>query len=194
MRTGVYERNTNETNVKISLHLDKQAPSKINTGIGFFDHMLELLAFRAGLTLEISCQGDLHIDGHHTVEDIGICLGRALVAALGDKSGISRYGTAWIPMDESLVQAVLDISGRGFLVYNATLPSPKVGNFETELTEEFFRALAHNAGITLHINLTYGTNTHHIIEAMFKALGCALGQAIKKTDTNIISSTKGVLV
>jgi len=155
--------------------------------------MLELFAFRAGLSLEVECQGDLHIDGHHTVEDVGICVGRALEAALGDKAGIVRYGTAWIPMDEALVQAVLDISGRGFLVFNANLPSPKVGGFETELTEEFFRALAYNAGITLHINLSYGHNTHHIIEAMFKALGCALGQAIQKTGTDIISSTKGVL-
>jgi len=192
VRTGICERKTNETNVEIKLDL-QHGPSKINTGIGFFDHMLELFAFRAGLSLEVDCQGDLHVDGHHTVEDIGICLGRALNMALGDKAGIARYGTAWIPMDESLVHVVLDISGRGFLVFNAGLSSPVVGGFETELTEEFFRALAHNAGITLHINLAYGSNTHHIIEAMFKALGCALGQAIKTTGTDIISSTKGVL-
>ena len=192
MRTGVYKRKTNETNVAVSLDLEKHKPSKINTGIGFFDHMLELFAFRAGITLEVSCQGDLHIDGHHTVEDVGICLGRALEAALGDKAGIARYGTAWLPMDESLAHVALDISGRGFLVFNAAIPSPVVGGFDTELTEEFFRALAHNAGITLHINLSYGSNTHHIIEAMFKALGCAIGQAIKNTGTGI-SSTKGVL-
>jgi len=192
VRTGVYKRKTNETNVAVSLDLEKHKPSKINTGIGFFDHMLELFAFRAGITLEVSCQGDLHIDGHHTVEDVGICLGRALEAALGDKAGIARYGTAWLPMDESLAHVALDISGRGFLVFNAAIPSPVVGGFDTELTEEFFRALAHNAGITLHINLSYGSNTHHIIEAMFKALGCAIGQAIKNTGTGI-SSTKGVL-
>jgi len=179
--------------VKVSLCIDKSRPNKILTGIGFFDHMLELFAFRAGLALEVECLGDLHVDGHHTVEDVGICIGRALETALGDKAGIARYGAAWIPMDESLVHVILDISGRGFLIFNADLPSQTVGSFETELTEEFFRALAHNAGITLHINLSYGRNTHHIIEAMFKALGCALGQAIEKTGDNIVSSTKGVL-
>jgi len=192
MRAGVYERKTNETNVKVKLELDKIGPSKISTGIGFFDHMLELFAFRAGLSLEVDCQGDLHVDGHHTVEDVGICLGRAIVEALGDKVGIRRYGTSWIPMDESLAHVVLDISGRGFLVFNAVLPSPIIGGFETELTEEFFRALAYNAGITLHVNLSYGSNTHHIIEAMFKALGCALSQAVQKTG-DTVSSTKGVL-
>ena len=193
MRTGVYERKTNETNIKVALDLDTRWPTKISTGIGFFDHMLELFAFRAGMTLEVECQGDLHVDGHHTVEDVGICLGRAIAEALGDKAGIARYGTAWLPMDESLAHVVLDISGRGFLVFNATFPSPVVGGFETELVEEFFRALACNAGITLHVNLAYGSNTHHIVEAMFKGLGCALGQAIQKTGTDIISSTKGVL-
>ena len=192
MRTGVYQRKTNETNVSVTLNLDKHEASKISTGIGFFDHMLELFAFRAGLALEVTCKGDLQIDGHHTVEDIGICLGRVLEAALGDKAGIARYGNAWMPMDESLVHAVLDISGRGFLVYNAELPAEKAGDFDTELTEEFFRSFAHNAGITLHINLAYGRNTHHIIEAMFKALGCALAQAVKITGQDI-SSTKGVL-
>jgi len=193
MRTGFCERKTNETDVKVSLNLDFQSPAKINTGVGFFDHMLELFAFRAGIALEIECLGDLHIDAHHTVEDIGICIGKAIVDALGDKAGITRYGTAWIPMDESLAHAVLDISGRGLLIYNAALPSPVVGSFETELVEEFFRALAHNAGITLHINVAYGSNTHHISEAMFKALGCAFGQAAKKTSSDTVSSTKGVL-
>jgi len=167
--------------------------NKIHTGIGFFDHMLELFAFRAGFALEVNCQGDLHVDGHHTVEDVGICLGQALAAALGDKVGITRYGTASIPMDESLAHCTLDISGRGFLVFNAALPAPIVGGFDTELVEEFFRALAHNAGITLHINLAYGSNTHHIIEAIFKAFGCALGQAVCKTGLDSVSSTKGVL-
>jgi len=154
--------------------------------------MLELFAFRAGLALEVECRGDLHVDGHHTVEDIGICLGRAIGEALGDKIGIARYGAAWLPMDESLAHVALDISGRGYLVFNAVLPSPAAGGFETELVEEFFRALAHNAGVTLHINLAYGSNTHHIIEAIFKAFGCALGQAVQKTGT-AVSSTKGVL-
>jgi len=193
MRAGVYERKTNETTVRINLGLDTGGPSKINTGIGFFDHMLELFAFRAGIALEVDCQGDLHVDGHHTVEDVGICIGRAIKEALGNRAGIARYGAAWIPMDESLAHVILDISGRGFLVFNASLQSPVVGGFETELTEEFFRAVAHNAGITLHINHAYGSNTHHIIEAMFKAFGCAFGQATQKTYADIISSTKGVL-
>ena len=193
MRTGVFERETRETKVKINLDLDSQEPSKINTGIGFFDHMLELFAFRAGLFIDVNCQGDIHVDGHHTVEDVGLCLGKALALALGDKAGIKRYGVASIPMDESLVHCVLDISGRGFLVFNAELPSPVVGGFETELTEEFFRALAHNAGITLHINLAYGSNNHHIIEAMFKALGCALYEAVRVTGQGTPTSTKGVI-
>ena len=193
MRTGVCKRKTNETDVNVALHLDEQIPSQISTGIGFFDHMLELFAFRAGVSLTVECEGDIHIDGHHTVEDIGISLGRAFAEAIGDKAGIARYGAATIPMDESLVSSHIDISGRGLLVFNAELPSPIVGSFETELTEEFFRAFAHNAGVTLHINMIYGNNTHHIIEGMFKAFGCALAQAIKKTESNAISSTKGVL-
>ena len=192
MRRGVFERKTNETHVKVTLDLDEPWPSEISTGIGFFDHMLELFAFRAGLAFEVKCTGDLHVDGHHTVEDAGICIGRALDQALGNKAGIARYGTASLPMDESLVNCALDISGRGFLVYNAILPATALGSFDTELTEEFFRAIAHNAGITLHMNLAYGRNTHHIIEAMFKAFGCALGQAIRVTGPDV-PSTKGVL-
>jgi len=220
LRTGVYERETKETKIRLAINLDdhenhviqvnknsfnaKNSPEvknrpeakntpQINTGIGFFDHMLELFAFRAGIALKVDCQGDLHIDGHHTVEDVGICLGRALELALGDKSGIKRYGEASVPMDESLVHCVLDISGRGFLVFNADIPSKIVGGFETELTEEFFRAIAHNAGITLHINLRYGSNTHHIIEAMFKAFGLAVAQAICTIGQNTLTSTKGVV-
>ena len=193
MRTGVYERKTNETNVSVALNLDNREHIQIHTGIGFLDHMLELFAFRAGMDLNVGCQGDLHVDGHHTAEDVGLCIGRALAAALGDKAGIARYGAASIPMDESLAHCVLDICGRGFLVFNAKMPSPVVGGFETELVEEFFRALAHNAGITLHINVAYGSNTHHIIEAIFKAFGCALGQAVQMTGLDSVSSTKGVL-
>ena len=193
MRTGVCKRKTNETDVNVTLQLDEQTPSQISTGIGFFDHMLELFAFRASLSLTVECEGDIHIDGHHTVEDVGISLGKAFTEAIGDKAGIVRYGAATIPMDESLVSAHIDISGRGLLVFNAELPSPIVGSFETELAEEFFRAFAHNAGVTLHINMIYGSNTHHIIEGMFKAFGCALAQAITKTDSSAVSSTKGVL-
>jgi len=192
MRTGVYTRSTNETTVNVALDLDNNTPASKNTDIGFFDHMLELMSFRAGISLLAECTGDLHVDGHHTVEDVGIAIGRALEMALGDKSKIARYGTAWVPMDESLAHCVLDISGRGMLVYNVNMPSPTVGGFDTALAEEFFRALAHNAGITLHINLSYGRNTHHIIEAVFKAVGMALGQAIEKTDA-ITTSTKGVI-
>jgi len=193
MRAEVYKRKTNETNISVNINLDSCESGKIATGIGFFDHMLELFAFRAGINLTVEATGDLHVDGHHTVEDVGICLGKALSKALGDKAGIARYGAVWLPMDESLVQCVLDISGRGLLVFNGDMPAPMVGSFETELVEEFFRALAHNAGITLHINLAYGSNTHHIIEAMFKAFGCALAQGVQKTGLKTASSTKGVL-
>ncbi|MDR0497967.1 MAG: imidazoleglycerol-phosphate dehydratase HisB [Treponema sp.] len=192
MRETVLERKTNETAIKIEINLDRKDKNNINTGIGFFDHMLELFAFRAGITLNIECKGDLAVDGHHTVEDAGIVLGQAISKALGDKSGINRYGEATIPMDESLANCILDISGRQFLVFNAKFPSARAGEFETELAEEFFRALAFNSGITLHINRVYGKNTHHMIEAIFKAAGCAFGRAIGKTGEGV-PSTKGVL-
>jgi len=192
MRKAVLERRTNETYINLDLNLDLKDQSEIYTGIGFFDHMLDSLVFRAGITLQLECQGDLQVDGHHTVEDIGICLGQAMRTALDDKAGIARYGTASIPMDEALASCSLDISGRGYLVFNAEIPAKECGSFATDLTEEFFRAFAINAGITLHINLQYGQNSHHIIEAIFKAVGLALGQAIK-VDGIEISSTKGVL-
>jgi imidazoleglycerol-phosphate dehydratase len=154
--------------------------------------MLTLFAFRAGIALDIKCEGDLDVDGHHTVEDVGICLGRAISEALGSRDGIARYGEASIPMDESLATCVLDISGRPFIVFNASFPSTKIGGFETELTEEFFRAVAQNSGITLHIGVAYGNNTHHMIEAMFKAFGCAFGKAASITGKGV-PSTKGVL-
>ncbi|MCL2842494.1 MAG: imidazoleglycerol-phosphate dehydratase HisB [Oscillospiraceae bacterium] len=193
MRETVLERVTKETDIRIGLNLDRTGEGSIATSIGFFDHMLTLFAFRAGITLDIACEGDLHIDGHHTVEDVGIALGQAIGKTLGDKRGIARYGSVSLPMDEALVHCVLDISGRGFLVFHAELPAQQVGAFETELVEEFFRAVALQAGITLHINLAYGKNTHHIIEAMFKAFGVALGQAISLTGSGVIPSTKGVL-
>ena len=197
MRSAALERKTNETEVKVELILDDTATSernstRIDTGIGFFDHMLDLFAFRAGVTLNIKCKGDLSVDNHHTVEDIGITLGQAISKALGDKTGIARYGEAAIPMDESLASCVLDISGRPYLVFNSEFPSERVGKLETELIEEFFRALALNCGMTLHINLVYGKNTHHMIEAIFKSFGCALKQAVSVTG-GIIQSTKGVL-
>jgi len=192
MREAVLERKTNETMVKVEVNLDEKAENKISTGIGFFDHMLNLFAFRADITLHVACEGDLKVDGHHTVEDIGICLGLAIAKALGGKAGIHRYGDARVPMDESLASCVLDISARPFLMLNADFPSQRVGEFETELVEEFFRAVALNAGITLHINLLYGENTHHMIEAIFKAFGRAFGQAIRVTGEGV-PSTKGVL-
>ena len=192
MREAVLERSTSETQVRVGINLDQKAENSINTGIGFFDHMLNLFAFRAGITLDVTCKGDLHIDGHHTVEDVGITLGQAIAKALGDKNGIARYGQASIPMDESLASCVLDISGRAFLVFNASFPTERAGDMDTELVEEFFRALASQSGITLHINLTYGKNTHHMIEAIFKAFGCAFAQAIAVTGQGV-SSTKGVL-
>jgi imidazoleglycerol-phosphate dehydratase len=193
MRKGVLERRTNETFINVDLNLDGGANElEVFTGIGFFDHMLELFAFRAGISLRLECQGDLQIDCHHTVEDVGICIGQAIKTALDDKAGITRYGASALPMDEVLVNCAMDICGRGLLIFNAEISAEKCGTFETELTEEFFRALAHNAGITLHINLAYGKNSHHIIEAIFKSVGCALKQAVEITG-NIISSTKGML-
>ena len=191
-RCSAISRETNETKIELAINLDEQSENKINTGVGFFDHMLNLLAFRAGITLNVKCRGDLHIDDHHTVEDIGIALGKAFADALSDKKGIVRYGNAAIPMDEAISQCALDISGRGFLVLNANIPAVMCGNFSTEMTEEFFRAFAHQAGITLHINVPYGKNSHHIIEAIFKSVGVALAQAIKIEGT-AVPSTKGLL-
>jgi len=173
-------RKTNETEIEVKLGTQ----TKIDTGIGFYNHMFELLAFRSGLNLEITAKGDLDVDTHHTVEDIGISIGLALNEMLGDKKGIARYGSARIPMDECLAQVDLDISNRPYLVYNAET--------KDEMIEEFFRALAVNAGMTLHVNLHYGKNEHHKCEAIFKAFGCALRQAISKQGDEI-PSTKGVL-
>jgi len=192
MREAVLERNTNETDISLEIILDKKGENEIETCIGFFDHMLNLFAFRAGIILNVECDGDIDVDGHHTVEDVGIGLGQAIAKALGDKKGINRYGEASIPMDESLARCVLDISGRPYLVFNAEFPAERCGEFETELTEEFFRAVAFNAGITLHLSVEYGKNTHHMIEALFKAFGCALKQAISITGKGV-QSTKGVL-
>ena len=193
MREAILERITKETAIKLRLNLDSAGESSIKTGIGFFDHMLTLFAFRAGITLEVTCEGDLEVDGHHTVEDVGITLGQAIAKALGDKRGIARYGDVTLPMDETLVNAALDISGRPYLVFHAKFPVPRLGDFETELVEEFFRALVLHAGLTLHINLVYGSNTHHIAEAIFKACGAAFGKAVALTGDTNIPSTKGVL-
>ncbi|WP_031515512.1 imidazoleglycerol-phosphate dehydratase HisB [Desulfofalx alkaliphila] len=193
-RTAKIERQTTETNVSLNLGLDGAGVAKISTEVGFFDHMLNLWVKHGGFNLELYAQGDLCVDAHHTVEDVGICLGKAVREALGDKRGITRYGHAFVPMDEALVLAVVDYSGRGYLALEADFPSQKVGEFDTELVEEFLRALAVNGEFTLHVRVLTGRNTHHIIEAIFKALGRAMGQAAAIDDkVQGIPSTKGLL-
>lgn len=192
MRIGEITRTTKETDIKIRLNLDGSGKVNIDTGIGFFDHMLTALGVHAGFDLDVNVKGDLEVDGHHSVEDTGIALGQAFTKAIGDKAGIARYGSFYIPMDESLCFCSLDISGRPFLVYNAELTNERIGSFDTCLAEEFFRAFAFNAGITLHLREEYGKNDHHIIEAMFKALAHALKEAVSVNGSAVLS-TKGVL-
>lgn len=192
-RTAEITRKTRETDIKIKLDLDKSGEVSIDTGIGFLDHMLTALAVHGGFSLSVKCVGDLNVDGHHTTEDIGIVLGMTFREALGDKSGIMRYGSAFIPMDESLAFCSLDISARPFLVFNAQFTNERVGEFDTCLTEEFMRSFAFNAGITLHLRVEYGINDHHKIEALFKALAYALKAAVKRNTDGSVVSTKGVL-
>ena len=193
-RSAEIKRQTAETNITLQLNLDGKGQGKISSGIGFFDHMLNLFTAHGQLDLTLNCQGDLQVDGHHSVEDIGIALGDAFKQAIGDKKGICRYGTFYLPMDESLAFVTLDISGRPFLGYDGGEMAPQVGGFDTELTEEFLRAFAMHAGITLHVKVLYGTNTHHKIEAIFKALGHALRIAVSQ-DPKVkgVPSTKGML-
>ncbi len=195
MRGAKLDRKTKETEISIEINLDLNQNSNISTGIGFFNHMLELFAFHSGIYLEVKCNGDLDVDGHHSIEDIGILLGKAIKEALGNKVGINRYGDIFLPMDETLAHCSLDISGRPYLVFNVEIPCERVGQFETELTEEFFRAIAVNSGMTLHLNLEYGKNTHHIIEALFKSFGRAFKQAITINNENKdkVMSSKGVI-
>lgn len=190
-RTAVLSRETKETKVAVELNLDG-GKVEIKTGIGFLDHMLTALGVHGGFGLDVFCSGDLNVDGHHTSEDVGIALGQAFGKALGDKSGIMRYGSAFIPMDESLGFCSLDISARPFLVFNAEFTNERVGEFDTCLTEEFMRAFAFNAGITLHLRVEYGSNDHHKIEALFKALAYALKQAVEPNRGGVIS-TKGTI-
>jgi imidazoleglycerol-phosphate dehydratase len=193
-RVAEIERRTSETDIRLRLDLDGQGLHEIDTGVPFFDHMLNHVALHGLLDLSLRARGDIEIDAHHTVEDVGIVLGQALAQALGDKRGIQRYGSQMMPMDEALVLVALDFSGRSLLVYDVDLPAATVGQFDTELVPEFLRALAHNAGLTLHIKLLHGSNTHHIIEAVFKGLGRALQQGVapdpRRRD---VPSTKGVL-
>ncbi len=193
MRQSKMTRTTKETDITMSLSLDEKGTAKINTGIGFFDHMLTALSVYSGISMEITVEGDLYVDGHHTVEDTGIVLGQALAEVLGDKSGIVRYGSAFIPMDEALAFCSLDISNRPFLVFQGTFTNAMIGQYDTCLTEEFFRAFAFNAGITLHVNMMYGVNDHHKCEAAFKAVAHALKTAVTPLKSGQILSTKGVL-
>ena len=194
MRSAEITRNTAETKISLSLALDGTGCSEIHSGIGFFDHMLTLFAAHGFFDLSLRCDGDIVVDGHHSVEDIGIALGMAFKEALGDKKGICRYGTSYLPMDETLAFVSLDISGRPYLVYEAGEMAPMIGDYDSELTEEFLRAFAVQAGITLHARILYGKNSHHKVEGLFKALAHALADAVK-TDARIqgVFSTKGVL-
>lgn len=193
MRTAQITRKTKETEISLSLALDGAGQADIRTGIGFFDHMLTALAVHAGMDLSVQATGDLEVDCHHTVEDTGIVLGDALAQALGDKSGIARYGSALIPMDEALAQSVLDVSGRAFLVFSAPFRGERVGGFDTCMTEEFFRAVAFHAGLTLHLQVLSGSNDHHMIEAVFKAFAHSLRRAVSPLAGEQPLSTKGVL-
>jgi len=194
MRAAQVVRNTAETEIKLTLNLDGEGLSRIDSGIGFFDHMLTLFAAHGLFDLEVDCDGDVHVDGHHSVEDIGIALGNAVKTALGEKKGIKRYGTSYVPMDEALAFVSLDISGRPYLVYDAGEMAPLIGDYDSELTEEFLRAFSVHAGITLHVKVPYGRNSHHKVEGIFKALGHALRDAVQ-IDERIqgVLSTKGIL-
>jgi imidazoleglycerol-phosphate dehydratase len=194
-RRAEIARSTSETEIRLAVNLDGTGQSRVATGVGFLDHMLTALARHGMLDLEVAAKGDLHIDFHHTVEDVGIVLGQAVKRALGEKRGITRYGHAVIPMDEALAEAALDISGRPFLAWSVPFARDKVGEMDTELFEEFFRAFAFNAGITLHVTLRAGTNAHHVAEACFKALARALRMACEPDPraAGAIPSTKGML-
>lgn len=194
LRKAEVARKTRETDIWLSLNLDGEGKSLVSSGVGFMDHMLCLFSAHGRFDLELRCSGDLDVDTHHTVEDIGIVLGKAISEALGGRESIKRYGSALIPMDESLAQVALDLSNRPYLYYDVPFSTPKVGGMETEMFEEFFRALAVNAGMTLHISILYGKNNHHMIEAVFKAFARALKEAVA-IDQAIkgVNSTKGVL-
>ena len=188
MRTAEIARQTLETKIELTLNLEGEGKAEVSTGIGFLDHMLVLLAKHAFLDLTVKASGDLEVDSHHTVEDCGIVLGQALKKAVGDKTGMHRYGSCFLPMDEALAHVVLDFSGRPFLVWQAEIPKVTLGNLEAEMVEEFFRAVASESGMTLHVRLLYGRNTHHIIEAIFKAFARALAEGVA-----IDSRVKGVM-
>ena len=193
-RAARIQRKTAETEIVVNLELDGSGRSQIHTGVGFFDHMLELVARHAAMDIEVTAQGDLHVDQHHTVEDVGICFGRAILQSLGDKSGIRRYGHFTLPMEETLVTAAIDLSGRYAFVFQADFPSPKIGDFDSELVEDFWQATAANALCNLHILVHYGRNSHHMSEAVFKGVARALRMAVEP-DPRLagVPSTKGTL-
>ncbi|HIY16092.1 MAG TPA: imidazoleglycerol-phosphate dehydratase HisB [Candidatus Intestinimonas stercorigallinarum] len=191
LRAYAIQRKTKETDIQLSLSLEGGEVA-VQTGIGFFDHMLTAFAFYGGLGLELTVKGDLEVDGHHTVEDVGIVLGQALSRALGDRKGIRRFASAYIPMDEALCFTALDFSNRPYLVFDAAMPQPMIGGYDACLTEEFMRAFAVNSGLTLHMKCLYGKNAHHITEALFKSLGVAVKEAVAVTGAGV-TSTKGVL-
>ena len=195
MRTATINRKTNETEISLAVNLDGTGLYTVDTGVGFLDHMIDQLSRHSLIDMDIKVKGDLHIDAHHTTEDLGIALGQALKQALGDKKGITRYADAHLPMDETMTRAAVDVSGRPFLVWDVTFSRDKVGDFDTELFEEFFNAFAQNAGITLHIANLYGRNNHHIAESCFKAVARALRQAIEldPRQADRVPSTKGTL-
>ncbi|MBJ7534888.1 imidazoleglycerol-phosphate dehydratase HisB [Rhodomicrobium vannielii ATCC 17100] len=195
MRKARIERKTKETGIAVEVNLDGTGAFSIATGVGFFDHMLEQLSKHSRIDIALSAEGDLHVDQHHTVEDVGIALGQAIAQALGDKRGIGRYAHAYLPMDETLTRVALDISGRPYLIWRVKFPTEKIGQMDTELFREFFQALAQNAGITLHIETLYGENAHHIAESCFKGLARALREAIliDEAARGEIPSTKGQL-
>ena len=191
-RIGYVTRVTKETQIEAELNLDG-GEVNVSTGVGFFDHMLNAFAHHGGFGLTVNTEGDLIVDCHHTVEDTGIVIGTAIKKALGDKSGIVRFGNAFVPMDEALSFCAVDVSGRPFLVFGGEFPQERVGDFDTCMTEEFFRAVADNSGITIHIKNEYGKNSHHMIESMFKAFAYALKAAVKENESGEVISTKGIL-
>ena len=193
MRTSEIRRDTAETKISLTLNLDGTGKSQIDTGVGFLDHMLTLFAAHGKFDLTVICNGDTHVDDHHSVEDIGICLGQAFQAALGNKRGITRYGSFLLPMDEALILSAVDISGRSCLSYGLEIPTEKIGTFDTELVEEFFLGFTRNCPMSLHLRQLAGTNSHHIVEGAFKSVGRALKAAVSLTGSNEIPSTKGVL-
>jgi len=192
MRAATINRKTKETDINLALNLDGTGKSNIDTGIGFFDHMLTAFSFHSGIDLDVTCFGDLEVDDHHTIEDVGLALATAMVEALGDKTGINRYGSSYVPMDETLARVVIDFSGRPTFVYQVGLERDRLGTLDTQNVQEFFKSISNEAKMNLHMEVLYGDNDHHKVEALFKALGRAIKQAIKIVDDRL-PSTKGVL-